>query len=68
VAAGLVLGLIGAALLGDLVEGILSPIPPRDPLTFTFIAALMASVALTACIVPAWRAARLTPADALRME
>ena len=69
VAAGLTLGLLGAALLGDFVKGVLSPeVPPRDPLTFVSISLLMASVALMACVIPAWRAARFTPANALRME
>ena len=69
VTAGLSLGLLGAAFLGDFVKRVLSPeVPPRDPLTFVSISVLMAAVALTACIIPAWRAARFTPADALRME
>ena len=37
-----------------------------DPLTFTMVAALLGAAALVACIVPARRAARVQPTDAMR--
>jgi ABC-type antimicrobial peptide transport system permease subunit len=41
---------------------------PRDPLTLLLAAVTLILVATVACIVPAWRAARLNPMVALRYE
>ncbi|MBZ5607302.1 MAG: ABC transporter permease [Acidobacteriia bacterium] len=62
VGAGLALG------LGRLFTPILYGVSPRDPLTYALALALMAAIALAACLVPARRALRIDPAIALRDE
>jgi ABC-type lipoprotein release transport system permease subunit len=43
-------------------------VTPTDPVTFAIVPALMAAIALAACVVPARRAARIDPLVALREE
>ena len=43
-------------------------VPPIDPLTFIAVPLLLTTVALAACLVPAFRAARISPVTALRQE
>ena len=66
--AGTVAGLLAAAALVRLVRGMLFGIAPFDAITFGSAAGLMLFTAVAACLLPAWRAARLDPVLALRGE
>ena len=61
-AAGLSLSFIASRMLRSLVFGI----TPHDPLTFAVVAALLALVAIAASYLPARRATRIDPLEALR--
>jgi putative ABC transport system permease protein len=65
---GLALGISGAAVLTKVLRGMLYGVAATDPETFGMMAALLAAVALAACLVPARQAARVDPAVALRDE
>jgi putative ABC transport system permease protein len=65
---GIAVGLALAFALARTVESFLFGTSPTDPLTFAGIAALLAGVALLACLAPARRAARLDPMKVLRQE
>lgn len=67
-AVGTLLGLIGSLLTARLLQGLLFGIAPRDPATFTIVTLLMIAVGLSACAVPAMRAARVDPLTAIRKE
>jgi putative ABC transport system permease protein len=66
--AGVVLGTGGALFLSRYLETLLFGLEPTDPVTFAGVAALLATVALAACYLPARRAARIDPLVALRYE
>jgi putative ABC transport system permease protein len=66
--AGIVLGLIGAISLTQLLRSLLFGVSPADPLTFLAVCLLMLFVALLACWLPAHRAAKVDPMEALRSE
>src|SRR5438094_2075468 len=68
VAVGLALGIGGAATLTKVLRGVLYGVAATDPVTFGATAAVLAAVALAACLAPARRAALVNPADALRSE
>jgi putative ABC transport system permease protein len=68
VAAGLSLGLLGAALLTPLLSGLLFGVRAGDPATYAGLSAILAGAALLACLVPALRAARVEPMRVLRSE
>jgi putative ABC transport system permease protein len=65
---GVTVGLAGAFALTRIMTGLLFGVSVTDPGTFTLIAALLTLVALTACWIPARRAARMDPMVALRTE
>ena len=65
---GLLLGIGGALLLTRLLEALLFGVTTRDPFTFLFIAVLLSVVAMLACCIPALRATRVDPLEALRCE
>jgi len=66
--AGIVIGVLGAIALTRLLTGMLYQVKALDPLSFGAGAGLLLLVALGATLVPARRAARLDPNDALRSE
>ncbi len=67
-AAGLLVGVVGALVLTRCVSSLLFQISPTDPVTFLEAVLLLAAVALAACYLPAHRAARIDPMVALRYE
>jgi ABC-type lipoprotein release transport system permease subunit len=68
VASGTALGLIAAFLAAQVLASQVYGIGPRDPLTFAAVSVLLVAISLLACIVPARRASRVDPSDALRQE
>ena len=68
VVAGAAAGLAAALALSGLMKSLLFGIGPRDPLTFIATPAIFLAVALLAAYVPARRAAKVSPMEALRTE
>jgi putative ABC transport system permease protein len=66
--AGLALGLASALVLSRLLTRFLYGITPDDPVTYGVAIVVVGGVALAACALPAWRAARVDPMVALRSE
>ena len=65
---GLLLGLGMALAAGRLLERILYGVKPSDPLTFAIVFALMLGIGAAATFLPARRATRIDPMQALRQE
>ena len=68
VAAGLLFGLAGALVLVRVLSSFLFGIEPVDTRSFLSGAAVLATVAVIACLIPAWRATGVDPAVTLRYE
>jgi putative ABC transport system permease protein len=68
VAIGVGLGIAGAIAVGRAMRGLLFNVQPADPLTFFTMPALLAAVALVACLIPTRRTLDIEPANALRAE
>ncbi|HKU62291.1 MAG TPA: ABC transporter permease [Gemmatimonadales bacterium] len=66
--AGIGLGLVGALAAGRLLRGLLYQVTATDPAILSAVVLLLAAVALLASVVPAWRATRIDPMQALRSE
>ncbi len=67
-AAGLIIGTVGAFLLTPLMGSLLIGVSPRDPVVFTAIAVTLVAATLGASWIPAQRATRVDPIEALRYE
>ncbi len=65
---GLILGLGASAGVTHLIQSMLYGTKPLDPLVFVGVSGVLILVAGLACAVPAWRASRLDPMQALRSE
>jgi putative ABC transport system permease protein len=65
---GLVLGLAVSAGAARLIQSMLYGTRPLDPAIFATVAATLLGVSVIACLVPAWRASRVDPIQALRTE
>jgi putative ABC transport system permease protein len=68
VAAGVLGGLVLALASTRYVASFLFGLSPTDPATLAASAAALGAVAMAAALLPAWRAARIDPMDALREE
>jgi putative ABC transport system permease protein len=67
-AIGMIVGLVTSWSLGNFLRGLLFGITPSDPLTFAAALVLLMAVASLAGYLPARRASRLDPVEALRAE
>jgi len=66
--AGIGVGIVSAILLSRLMVGMLFELKPTDPLAYVIVSVILAAVAMLACYLPARRAARIDPIEALRTE
>ena len=68
VLAGLAAGALSAVALGRYLESLLFQVSPRDPLAFAISGTVLLLVSVAACLIPARRATRVSPTEALRFE
>ncbi|MCE9601166.1 MAG: ABC transporter permease [Gemmatimonadetes bacterium] len=65
---GLLAGVAGSLLLARSISALLYGVAPRDPATLVVVALVMGAIGVTACWLPAARASRIDPSDALRAQ
>ena len=68
VAGGVLVGILGAAAASRLLSGFLYGVSATDPMTFAAVGLFLMLVAVVASFVPARRASRIGPIEALRLE
>jgi putative ABC transport system permease protein len=66
--AGIVIGAVAALALTRLMGNLLYKVSPSDPLAFGSALVVITIFSLAACFLPAWRATRIDPAQALREQ
>jgi ABC-type lipoprotein release transport system permease subunit len=67
-AAGVAIGLAGAAMAARLLQSQLFGVTPRDGVSYALAAGAIAGAALAACWLPARRASSIQPHEALRAD
>jgi ABC-type antimicrobial peptide transport system permease subunit len=60
--------LVATVAMSRFIAALLYEVAPSDPLSLTAATGILALVAMLACAVPALRAARMAPAEALRTD
>jgi ABC-type antimicrobial peptide transport system permease subunit len=65
---GVVMGLAGAVVVTRVLQRFLFGVTPTDPMVFTTVTLLLMAIGLVAAWLPARRATRVDPWDALRAE
>jgi putative ABC transport system permease protein len=65
---GVVIGVVGALAASRALITLLFGVSRVDPATYLAVITLLTAVAMIACLVPAWRAARVDPSITLRAE
>jgi predicted permease len=65
---GVALGTLTGLVISRVLEGLLWGVEPTDGVTFAAVAVLLGSSAVSAALVPAWRAGRTDPLQTLRSE
>ena len=65
---GLAIGAGLSLMTGRALSGVLFGVTPADPSTYAGVVVVLGAASLIACYVPAWRASRVDPMEALRQE
>jgi len=63
---GIVIGAAGAVVVTRYLRSMLFEVKPIDVVTFIAVALILAAVVLVACLIPARRATKIDPLEALR--
>jgi ABC-type antimicrobial peptide transport system permease subunit len=67
-AAGVAIGLVGAIAATRVMRSLLFGVSPTDPLTLVAVSLVLLALAMFASYVPARRATRVDPVEALRAD
>jgi putative ABC transport system permease protein len=68
IAGGVLLGIVLALALSQMLKSLLYQVRPSDPATLTVVGLLLVGAGVLVCCVPAWRAGKVDPLEALRSD
>jgi putative ABC transport system permease protein len=66
--AGIILGVFIAVAMGKTLSALVFGVSVWDPMTYAGVLIVPGAVSLVVCLVPAWRASRVDPMAALRLD